>query len=262
MTGSGQKDVVALITGGSDGIGRAVAARLYREGARVAVCGRDPDHLATTVEAVSGGDSARFLAVRADCTRADDLVRLHEATVEAFGPVTALVNNVGTSLKGPFLDVTEEQWMQDLELKLFSAIRLTRMVAGRLVELKQPGRVINVLSIGAKNPGAASAPTSVTRAAGLAFTKVLSKELAPHGILVNAICIGAIESGQHDRRWEKAGGDRDAFYRKMAADRKIPLGRVGRPEEVSGLVNFLVSDEGSYITGTAINVDGGTSSAW
>jgi NAD(P)-dependent dehydrogenase (short-subunit alcohol dehydrogenase family) len=214
------------------------------------------------VKQVSDGDGERFLAVQADCTRAEDLARLHEETVAAFGPVTTLVNNVGTSLKGPFLRVSEEQWRQDIDLKLFSAIRLTKIVAGRLVELKRPGSVINVLSIGGKSPGAESAPTSVTRAAGLALTKVLSKELAPHGILVNAICIGAIESGQHDRRWERAGGDRDDFYRQMATDRKIPLGRVGKPDEVSGLISFLVSDEGRYITGTAINVDGGTSSAW
>jgi 3-oxoacyl-[acyl-carrier protein] reductase len=254
--------VVALITGGSDGIGRAVAARLHREGARVAVCGRNPDHLAATVKEVTGGDSERFLAVRADCTRGEEIVRLHEETVAAFGPVTTLVNNVGTSLKGPFLKVTEEQWRQDMELKLFSAIRLTKMVASRLVELDQPGRVINVLSIGGKSPGAESAPTTVTRAAGLALTKVLSKELAPHRILVNAICIGAIESGQHDRRWERVGGDRDDFYRQMAVDRKIPLGRVGKPDEVSGLISFLVSEQASYITGAAINVDGGTSPAW
>lgn len=261
MTGT-HGGVVALVTGGTAGIGMAVAARLFREGARVAVCGRDPGRLAAAVSAISGGDSDRFLGVTADCAIAEDLVRLHEETVAAFGPVTTLVNNVGSSLKGPFLEVTEEQWRQDIDLKLFSAIRLTKMVAGRLIDLDQPGRVINVLSIGGKSPGAESAPTSVTRAAGLALTKVLSKELAPHRILVNAICIGAVESGQHDRRWERAGGDRDDFYRQMAVDRNIPLGRVGRPEEVSGLISFLVSDQGSYITGAAINVDGGTSSAW
>lgn len=261
MTGAHQ-GVVALITGGSDGIGRSVAARLHREGARVAVCGRDPDHLSATVEQVSGGDGERFLAVQADCRRAEDLERLHEETVAAFGPVTTLVNNVGTSLKGPFLQVTDDQWQQDIDLKLFSAIRLTRLVTGRLVDLQQPGRVINVLSIGGKSPGAESAPTSVTRAAGLALTKVLSKEFAPHGILVNAICIGVVESGQHDRRWERSGVGRDHFYRKMALDRRIPLGRVGKADEVSGLISFLVSDDGGYITGTAINVDGGASSAW
>jgi 3-oxoacyl-[acyl-carrier protein] reductase len=254
-----QQGVVALVTGGSEGIGRSVAARLHAEGAAVAICGRDQGRLDAAVAAVAPG-SDRLLAVRADCRDPDDLRRLHEATVSAFGPVTALVNNVGTSRRGPFLELTDDDWAEDVELKLYSAIRLTRAVVGRLVELGRPGRVVNVLSIGGKHPGAGTAPTTVTRAAGLALTKVLSKEFGPHGILVNAVCIGLVESGQHDRRWRARGGDRDEFYRDLVASRGVPLGRAGLPEEAANLINFLVSAEGSYVTGTAINLDGGTSS--
>lgn len=257
------KDVVALVTGASAGIGKAVAARLYAEGARVAICARDEQRLAAAVAEIDTEGDGRVIGVPTDCRDAGELTRLYERTVEAFGPVTALVNNVGTSNRGAFLELTDEEWRDDIDLKLFAAIRLTRLVAADMVERQSGGRVVNVLSIGGKTPGAGSAPTTVTRAAGLALTKVLSKELAPHRILVNAICIGLVKSEQHDARWRAKGspGDRDSYYAGLAESRGVPLGRVGEPEEVAGLVRFLVSEEGGYVTGTAVNVDGGTSGA-
>lgn len=256
-----QDGMSVLITGGSDGIGRAAATRLVAEGARVVVCGRDQRRLDAAVEHIDPAATGRAHGVQADCRDVEQLRALHAAAVELMGPVTALVNNVGTSVRGPFLELSDEQWMEDIELKLFAAIRLTRMVVPGMIDRGNGGRVVNVLSIGGKHPGPQSAPTTVTRAAGLALTKVLSKELAAHRILVNALCIGTIKSGQHDRRWEQRGGEREDFYEELAAQRGIPIGRVGEAEEVAALINFLLSDEGSYVTGTAINIDGGTSSS-
>lgn len=252
-----------LITGGSAGIGLATARRLCEEGANVVICGRDRTRLDDAVATIEARGRGGVLGVQADCTQADDLHRLHRMATDSFGVVTDLVNNVGTSLKGPFLEVTDEQWQRDLDLKLFSAIRLTRSVVAALIREQCPGRIINILSVGGKHPGAGSAPTTVTRAAGIALTKVLSKEFAADNVLVNAICIGAIKSKQFDDRWRKqsTGEDREEFYRQLAVTRRIPTGRVGEPADVAGLIRFLLSQEGSYITGTAINLDGGSSSS-
>jgi 3-oxoacyl-[acyl-carrier protein] reductase len=257
----GQEKVVALVTGGSDGIGRAAAVRLCAEGAKVAIVARGLERLQQALEQIDPGGTGRAIAISADCTDMDDLVRVHEEATERLGPITALVNNVGTSLRGPFLEVTDDQWKMDLELKLFSAIRLSRMVIPGMIERGDGGRIVNVLSIGGKHPGAASGPTAMTRAAGLALTQALSKEFAPHGILVNAVCIGLIRAGQHDARWRARGGEEslDQFYADMARARNVPLGRVGEASEAGALINFLVSDDASFISGTAINVDGAAS---
>lgn len=257
----GQRGVVALVTGGSDGIGKAIAARLHAEGARVAICGRSQARLDSAAAEISSHGRDRLLTVQADCSRQDDLQKLHDATCTAFGPINALVNNVGTSMRASFLELTDDQWSADFCLKVFSAIRLTRLVVPTLTASGKPGRIINIVSVGGKHPSGGSAPTTITRAAGLALTKLLSKELAIHQILVNAICVGTIQSGQHDRQWATSGEQRAVFYRHLARNRGIPLGRVGLPEEIANLANFLISREASYITGAAINVDGGWSSS-
>jgi NAD(P)-dependent dehydrogenase (short-subunit alcohol dehydrogenase family) len=119
------------------------------------------------------------------------------------------------------------------------------------------GRIVNITISGAKQPGAQSMPTSVSRAAGLAITKALSKEFAPDNILVNTVCIGKIKSGQHERRFKKEGISADEYYSKMSKD--IPMKRVGEAEEVANVITFLVSDAASYVTGTSVNLDGGIS---
>lgn len=256
-----QSDVIALITGGSDGIGRAAAVRLVAEGARVAVVARGQEKLGGALREIDPGETGRAIAISADCTIPTELHRVYDETTQRLGPVTALVNNVGTSLRGPFLEVTDEQWQSDLDLKLFSAIRLSRMVIPDMIARGEGGRIVNVLSIGGKHPGAASGPTAITRAAGLALTQALSKEFASDGILVNAVCIGLIKAGQHEDRWRsKASGESlEQYYAGLARNRSVPLGRVGEASEAASVINFLLSQDATFVSGTAINIDGAAS---
>ena len=249
------KNKVAIVTGGSQGIGRATALRLAEEGASVVIAARGRellDQVALEIRAAGG----RAAAVQADVSRAEDCARLVAEAVKAFGRLDILVNNAGTSATGEFESVTDDIWQADFELKLFAAIRLARRA---IPHMKQQGggRIVNITNIGAKQPRAKSMPTTVTRAAGLAFTKALSKEFAPHRILVNTVCIGLVRAGQHERKAAKAGIAVEQLYADMAKD--IPLGRVGRAEEVANAIAFLASAAASYITGTSINLDGGTS---
>ena len=246
---------VVLITGGTDGLGAALADRLVEEDARVAVCGRDPDRLAATEQRLrdAGGDA---LAVQADVTRLADLERFVDAAVARWGRLDGLVNNAGKSAAGPIDQVSDEDWLADLNLKVLGAARCTRLAVPHLVAAGG-GAIINVLNVGAKAPGASSLPTTASRAAGLAITKAASKDLAGRGIRVNAVLIGLVASGQWRRRAEAAGQSEDELYRQMAQN--IPLGRVGRSGEFADLAAYLLSDRSSYVTGSAINLDGGTS---
>jgi NAD(P)-dependent dehydrogenase (short-subunit alcohol dehydrogenase family) len=254
----GLRGKVALVTGGSEGIGRGTALRLAQEGAGVAMCARRPDVLEAAAAAIrreSGGD---VLAIPTDVTRPDDLRHFVESAAERFGRIDVLFNNAGRSFARPFLEVSDEDWQADLDLRFLAAVRATRLVVPHMRRVGG-GRIVNLVMIGGKQPGARSLPTSVSRAAGIALTKALSKDLAPDRITVNAICVGTIKSAQHERAWQREGspGTLEQWYAEHA--KNVPLGRIGEPEEVGDLVAFLASDRAAYITGTAINLDGGVS---
>ncbi len=178
--------------------------------------------------------------------------------MRAFGKVDILVNNAGISRAMPFEQITDEIWHEDLELKLFAAIRLTRLVFPQMKE-RRWGRIINVLNIGAKAPRAGGAPTSVSRAAGMALTKVLAGEGAPHNVLVNAMLVGQIVSDQWVRRHQAQGANVPFadFIGKLGTG--IPVGQLGKAEEFAAMACFLASDHAGFTTGTAINMDGGAS---
>jgi NAD(P)-dependent dehydrogenase (short-subunit alcohol dehydrogenase family) len=250
-------DKVVLITGGTDGLGAALADRLVEEGARVAVCGRDPDRLAATQHRLrnAGGDA---LVVQADVTRLPDLERFVDAAVDRWGRLDGLVNNAGKSAAGRVDQVSDEDWVDDFNLKVLSAVRCTRLAVPHLVAAGG-GAIVNVLAVAGKVPGPASLPTAASRAAGLAITKAASKDLGGHGIRVNAVLIGLVESGQWRRRAQAAGQTEDELYRQLAQHAGIPLGRVGRSAEFADLAAYLLSDRSSYVTGSAINLDGGSS---
>jgi len=251
----GLKGKAAIITGGTQGIGRATAMALAREGAGVVIAARGREMLDKTADEIraAGGN---VVAIQADVSKAADCERLVAETVKALGRLDILVNNAGTSATGEFVSVSDAAWQADLELKLFAAIRLSRLAIPHMRK-QGGGRIVNITNIGAKQPRAKSMPTTVTRAAGLAFTKALSKEFAPDNILVNTVCIGLVRAGQHERRAQSAGTAVEQLYAAMGKD--IPLGRVGRADEVANVVTFLASHAASYVTGTSINLDGGAS---
>jgi NAD(P)-dependent dehydrogenase (short-subunit alcohol dehydrogenase family) len=246
---------VFLITGGSSGLGLALAQRLVEEGARgVALMARDAARLADAVSGLrgAGGDVSDFAG---DVRRPEDLVGFVESAIGRWGRIDGLANNAGELAAGAFADHDDSVWEEDLALKLMGAVRLTRLALPALRESR--GAVLNTLAISGKAPDALTTPTSVSRAAGLALTKALSRELAPEGIRVNAVLIGVIESGQLRRYAAEAGITPEAYYERMVATSGIPLGRVGRTEEFADLASFLLSSRASYVTGAAVNLDGG-----
>ena len=245
-----------LITGGSQGLGFATAQCYVEAGANVAILARRAQPLEEARAQLARNAGGKVCAFACDVSSADDLRRAHAAVVEALGPVDILVNNAGKSEIGAFESVTDEVWHADFDLKLFAAVRLTRLVWPGM-KARRWGRVINVLNTYAKAPIGGSAPTSVTRAAGLALTKVLAAEGAPHNILVNALLVGTIESEQIKRRHVQNRPDQsyEEYVREFASN--IPLRRIGKPEEFGGTALFLGSDAAGYITGAAINIDGG-----
>ena len=253
------KDKVVLITGGTDGLGAALASRLVEEGARVAVCGRDPGRLDATEQRLkdAGGDA---LAVQADVTSPADLERFVDAAVSRWGRLDGLVNNAGKSSGGRVDQVSDDEWTADLELKVLAAVRCIRLAVPHLITAGG-GAIVNVLNVGSKAPGAGSLPTTASRAAGLAITKASSKDLGQYGIRVNAVLIGLVESGQWRRRADAAGQSEEQVYRQMAGGGGIPLGRVGRAAEFADLAAYLLSDRASYVTGSSVNLDGGSSPA-
>ncbi len=246
----------AVITGGSKGIGLAIATRFAASGADVAIVARGREALDQAVKTIGAGARGRVATAQGDVAKPADIRRTYDEIMKALGKIDIVVNNAGTSSTGPFEKLTDEVLQHDFDQKLFAAIRLSRLVWPQMKE-RRWGRIINVLNIGAKAPRGGSAPTSITRAAGMALTKVLSHEGAPHNVLVNALLVGFIEADQHVQAAAKAGIPLTDYMKARAKD--IPLGRIGRAEEFANLACFLVSDAGSYITGTAINVDGGRS---
>ncbi len=251
----------ALITGGSKGLGYAMAQRFSSSGADVAIFARRPDVTAEAVKTLRQTARGKVIGVACDVSKADDIARGFAETIAGLGKVDILVNNAGQSMAMPFGEITDEVWQADLDLKLFAAIRLCRLAMPGMVE-RRWGRIINVLNLGAKAPRGNGAPTAVSRAAGMALTKVLANEGAPHNVLVNGMLVGTIRSDQSVRRHARlaAEGLNESYEDYVAKlGRNIPLGRLGKAEEFAALACFLVSEQGGYITGTAINVDGGAS---
>jgi NAD(P)-dependent dehydrogenase (short-subunit alcohol dehydrogenase family) len=247
------QDRAFLITGGTDGLGLALAQRLVAEGALVAVCGRDEERLARA-QVLLGLDA---LCSKTDVTNAEQLDEFVDATLTRFGRLDGAVNNAGRSAGGPIATSNDDAWRDDYELKVIAALHLARQVLPALETTK--GAIVNVLAILARTPNANTTPTSASRLAGLALTKALANEVGPRGIRVNAILIGLIESGQWVRRAQDAKVSLEEFYATMVANSKIPLGRVGRAEEFADLATFLLSPRSSYVTGVGISIDGGMS---
>ena len=257
----GLQGKVAIVTGGSEGIGKAAAASMAAEGASVLIAARRADVLEAAAVEIRSETGGEVTAVPTDVMVPEQVESLIQRAVDDHGRLDIIVNNAGTSAGGAFESVTDEAWQHDLDLKLYGAIRTSRLAVPIMRE-QGGGRIINVTNLGAKAPGAASVPTSVSRAAGVALTKAMSKEFAADNILVTTVCIGLIKSGQHETRFRNMQASQpdltlDQFYAGMGD--RVPIGRVGEAEEAGDVIAFLASTRASYLTGIAINIDGGTS---
>lgn len=253
----GLRGKVAAVTGGTEGIGRATVLRLVAEGAKVALCARREELLKSFADELTKGGADVFTVV-ADASKPGDMERFIDETVRKYGRIDIVVNNAGGTGQDPFEKVDDAAWQRDIDIKVFAQIRTARAAVPHMKK-QGGGRIINLNMVGAKQPAAGTFPTTISRAAGLALTKALSKEYAADNILVNAVAVGKIKSMQQERRAARSGLSVEEHYARTG--KTVPLGRMGEAEEVANVIAFLAGDAASYVTGVCINVDGGISGA-
>jgi 3-oxoacyl-[acyl-carrier protein] reductase len=246
----------AIVTGGSKGLGRAIAAELLAEGADVAICSRNEAELEETAAEFRKPGGTVF-ARPCDVTDPDQVTAFIDAAASALSGVDILVNNAGAAHPGRFDTLTDADWQGDFDVKVMSQVRCTRAALPMLRQSSAP-RVININAVYGRYPDPVFLATSVNRAACLGLAKSLAMELGGEGILVNTVNIGFVTTPQWENIHRRRAPDLPAeeFFGQLAVA-EVPLHRFGRPDEVSGIVAFLASDRASYITGASIDVAGG-----
>ncbi|WP_027801114.1 SDR family oxidoreductase [Paraburkholderia dilworthii] len=255
---------VAVVTGGSSGIGLATAELFLRAGASVAICGRDTERLAQGEAALNAQfPGAQLLARRCDVLDAEDVNAFAQAVQARFGRTDMLINNAGQGRVSSFADTSDEAWREELDLKYFSVIRPTRAFLPMLRDTAGAGNnaaVVCVNSLLALQPEPHMVATSSARAGVQNLIKSLAVELAPQRVRVNSILIGIVESGQWRRRFAKEaqpGQSWEDWTAELARKKTIPLGRFGKPEEAAQALFYLATTLSSYTTGSHIDVSGG-----
>ncbi len=250
----------AIVTGGSRGVGRAIAASLLREGARVMISARDPKRLQATRAVLEKETSGEVRAHAADLGSDADAKALIGATLKAFGRLEILVNNAATVMPADFAALTEERWMQVFEQKLNGYVRCCRHAIPPM-KGRGWGRIVNLSGLAARETTGRTIPVGVNNIAVLSLTKSLAWALAPDHILVNAVVPYIIDTDIQDetmQRFAALTGRPEADIRRERVA-ELAVGRMGRPEEVADVVTFLASERSSYVTGAAWHVDGGAS---
>jgi 3-oxoacyl-[acyl-carrier protein] reductase len=254
----GLKGKTALVTGGSKGIGRAVAKTLAAEGARVVICSRDASALkqaAADIERATGG---QVETVSGDLSRRDEVTRVAALALSRLGRLDILVNNAGAIKGGDFLATPDEEWLSGWSLKLLGYIRMAREVLPHM-QRQGGGRIVNVVGAAARNPATTYMMGGTANAALINFTKALADLGARSKVLVTGVSPGPVKTERWDNlmaQQAKAAGQETAIYVEERS-REFPLGRIALPEEVADVVCFLASERASYLTGITITVDGG-----
>ena len=256
----GLDDKIAVVTGGSSGIGLATVEQLLGEGAKVAFCGRDTDRLdVARRDFEARHDAARIFSAPCDVLDPVQVERFRDGVVEQFGATDILINNAGQSRHSNFADTTDQDWRDEFELKFFGVIHPVRAFETLLMR-SDCGAIVCVNALLSRQPEFNLVATSATRAGLLNLTKSLSTDLAPKGIRVNSILLGLVDSGQWSRRYDgqpDKSVSRADWLAQLARDRNIPLGRLGYPSEPAAAILFLASPMASYTTGAALDVSGG-----
>jgi 3-oxoacyl-[acyl-carrier protein] reductase len=254
----GLKGKVALIAGGSQGLGRAVALEMAREGAKVAICALDDPNLPEAAQVIKKETGVDIYTIPADVSKEEEARKFVKKSIEHYGTVDILVNNAGGPPSVTFLEIDDNLWYQGFRLNLMSTIVMTRE-AVPVMKAKRWGRIINMTSIAVKQPIDGLILSNTVRSGVIGFAKSLSNELGPFNITVNSVCPGYTMTDRVRNLSkvvaQKQGTTPEAVIKKWASE--IPMGRIGTPEEFAALVTFLASEQAGYITGAAIQIDGG-----
>lgn len=250
----GLKGKVAAVAASSRGIGRATALRLSEEGAAVALCARGQDDLMEAVDECPGP----AIGVEADVSKPDDVDQFVEDTVEAFDSIDVLVNNAGGPPPGGFTDVESENFQETVDLNLMSTVNLSKKALPHLTD-GDWGRIINITSISAKEPLDDLVLSNTSRAGVLGAAKTLSREIAEKNVTVNSILPGLTGTERLENLTEEQADQDDISFEeaKESSIESVPMDRWAKPEEIADVIAFLASERASYVTGTAIQVDGG-----
>jgi 3-oxoacyl-[acyl-carrier protein] reductase len=254
----GLRDKTALVTGGSRGIGRAVARALADEGVRVMICARDGEALASAAAEIEATTGRAVLTAAADLSELSSVARVVHTAVSQLGRLDILVNNAGAIKGGDFLTTPDEEWLRGWSLKLLGYIRMAREVLPRMQQ-QGGGRIINVVGAAARNPSATYMMGGTANAALINFTKALADLGARSNVLVTGVSPGPVKTERWDNLVRQqavaAGKEMEAYAKEQNAT--MPLGRIALPEEVADLVCFLASARAAFLTGITITVDGG-----
>lgn len=254
----GIKDKVAIVVASSKGLGRATALGLAKEGVKLTICARDRDTLFKTADNIISETSAQVLPIVCDVSKTDEIKNVVKETINKYSKVDILVNNAGGPPTGNFLDFSLEDWQRAVQLNLYSTITFSNEVVPYMKK-NNWGRIVNITSYAVKQPVDGLMLSNTVRAGIIGLAKTLSNEFGPYNILVNNICPGRIFTDRitflANDRAKKQGKSFDKIITEMGSD--VPVGRIGKPEELANLAVFLSSQRASYITGTTIQVDGG-----